>query len=127
MTGENSVMPLTGSPKRTHMLAFQAKCQPQQTQSARVRRYATDNNQLLKTVIRKLARLAPGLKMCKPAKAKEKTRVARVGPMASIKRWKGYPRKATSSASEATASRMRSTRRIAKCRGNNQKVVTSPH
>ena len=30
--------------------------------------------------------------------------VASVGPMASIKRWNGYPRKATSSASEATAS-----------------------
>src|SRR6201999_3634421 len=98
MTGENWVMPLTGNPNRRHMLAFQAKCQPQQTQSARVRRYATDNNQLLKTVTRKLARLAEGLNMCRPAKTTEKTMVAMVGPMASIRRWNGYPRKATSSA-----------------------------
>ncbi len=54
-------MPLTGNPKSRHMLVFQAKCQPQQTHSARVRRYATDSSQLLKTVTMKLARLAPGL------------------------------------------------------------------
>ena len=70
MTGENWVIPLTGNPNSRHMLAFQAKCQPQQTQSARARRYATDNSQLLKTVTMKLARLAAGLNMCRPAKTK---------------------------------------------------------
>src|SRR5271156_3387024 len=85
MTGEYSVIPLTGSPKRRHILAFQAKCQPQQTQRARVRKYATDRSQLLKTVTTKLARLAPGLNMCKAAKTSEETIVAKVGPTASIK------------------------------------------
>ena len=108
------------------MLAFQAKCQPQETQSARVRRYATDSNQLLKTVTIKLARLEPGLRMCAPAKTREETIVANVGPMASINRWKGYPRKATSSASDATASSSRSMRRIPSWRGTIQKVTINP-